>query len=43
MYRAVGKVGKAGDTVDLLLTCMRVKAAAWRFLERATNLHDLPE
>ena len=40
LYRAVDK---AGDTVDFLLTAKRDKAAARRFLERAINLHGLPE
>ena len=40
LYRAVDR---AGDTVDFLLTAKREKAAARRFLERAINLHDLPE
>src|ERR1035437_3138804 len=40
LYRAVDR---AGDTVDFLLTAKRDKAAAQRFLERAINLHDLPE
>ena len=40
LYRAVDK---AGDTVDLLLTAKRDKAAARRYLERAINLHGLPE
>jgi len=40
LYRAVDR---AGDTVDFLLTAKRDKAAARRFLERAINLHDLPE
>src|SRR5664279_3536138 len=40
LYRAVDKFG---DTVDFLLTAKRDFAAAWRFLERAINLHDVPE
>jgi putative transposase len=40
LYRAVDK---AGDTVDFLLTANRDKAAARRYLERAINLHGLPE
>jgi len=40
LYRAVGK---AGDTVGFLLTAKRDKAAARRYLERAINLHGLPE
>ena len=36
-------VDKAGDTVDFLLTAKRVLAAARRYLERAINLHGLPE
>jgi len=40
LYRAVDK---AGDTVDFLLTAKRDTAAARRFLERAINLHGLPE
>jgi transposase-like protein len=36
-------VDKAGDTVDFLLTAKRDKAAARRYLERAINLHSLPE
>jgi transposase-like protein len=40
LYRAVDR---AGDTVDYLLTAKRDKAAARRFLERAINLHDVPE
>ena len=40
LYRAVAR---AGDTVDFLLTAKRDKAAARRFLERAINLHGLPE
>jgi transposase-like protein len=34
---------EAGDTVDFLLTAKRDKPAARRFLERAINLHGLPE
>ena len=40
LYRAVDR---AGDTVDFLLTAKRDKAAARRFLERAINLHSVPE
>jgi len=40
LYRAVDR---AGDTVDFLLTAKRDMAAARLFLERATNLHDVPE
>jgi len=40
LYRAVDR---HGDTVDFLLTAKRDLAAARRFLERAINLHDLPE
>ena len=40
LYRAVDK---SGDTVDFLLTAKRDKAAAGRFLERAIDLHDVPE
>lgn len=40
LYRAVDR---AGDTVYFLLTAKRDKAAARRFLERAINLHGLPE
>src|SRR5450830_301640 len=40
LYRAVDR---DGDTVDFLLTAKRDKAAARRFLERAINLHGLPE
>ena len=40
LYRAVDR---AGDTVDFLLTAKRDLAAARRFLERAINLHDVPE
>jgi len=40
LYRAVDR---AGDTVDFLLTAKRDTAAARRFLERAINLHDVPE
>jgi transposase-like protein len=40
LYRAVDK---SGDTVDFLLTAKRDLAAARRYLERAINLHDLPE
>ena len=34
---------KAGDTVDFLLTAKRDLAAARRYLERAINLHGLPQ
>jgi putative transposase len=40
LYRAVDK---AGDTVDFLLTAKRDTTAARRYLERAINLHGLPE
>ena len=40
LYRAVDR---DGDTVDFLLTAKRDMAAARRFLERAINLHDVPE
>jgi putative transposase len=40
LYRAVDR---AGDTVDFLLPAKRDKAAARRFLERAINLHSVPE
>ena len=40
LYRVVDR---AGDTVDFLLTAKRDMVAARRFLERAMNLHDLPE
>src|SRR5665811_357999 len=40
LYRAVDR---AGDTVDFLLTANRDLAAARRFLERAINLHNVPE
>ena len=40
LYRAVDR---AGDTVDFLLIAKQDMAAARRFLERAINLHDLPE
>ncbi len=39
----VPPVDKAGDTVDFFLPAKRDKAAARRFLERAINLHGLPE
>jgi len=32
-----------GNTVDFLLAAKRAKAAARRFLEPATGLHDVPE
>jgi transposase-like protein len=40
LYRAVGR---DVDTLDFLLTAKRDLAAARRFLERAINLHDVPE
>ena len=40
LYRAVDK---SGDTVDFLLTARRDLAAARRYLERAIDLHGLPE
>jgi putative transposase len=40
LYRAVDR---DGDSVDILLTAKRDLATARRFLERAINLHDLPE
>ena len=40
LYRAVDR---DGDTVDFLLTAKRYKAAAQRFLERAIDLHCVPE
>ena len=40
LYRAVDR---DGGTVDFLLTAKRDLAAARRFLERAINLHDVPE
>ena len=40
LYRAVDR---AGDTVDFLLTAKRDMVAARRCLERAVNLHDVPE
>ena len=40
LYRAVDR---AGDTVDFLFTAKRDLPAARRFLERAINLHDVPE
>jgi transposase-like protein len=36
-------VDRAGDTLDFLLTAKRDLAAAWRFLDRAISLHDVPE
>ena len=36
-------VDRAGDTVDFLLPAKRDKAADRRFLERAINLHSVPE
>lgn len=38
-----GAVYCAGDTVDFLLTAKRDLAATRQFLERAINLHDVPE
>lgn len=40
---SVVSVKLVGDTVDFLLKTKRDKAATRRFLERAINLHDLPE
>jgi putative transposase len=40
LYRAVDR---AGDTVDFLLSAKRDKAAARPFLERAIDLHGVPE
>ena len=40
LYRAVDKLG---DTVDFLLTAKRDLAAARRYLERAIDLHGVPE
>ena len=40
LYRAVDR---AGDTVDFLLTAKQDRAAARRFLQRAINLHGVPE
>jgi transposase-like protein len=40
LYRAVDK---AGDTIDFLLRARRDAVAARRFLERAIDLHDVPE
>jgi transposase-like protein len=40
LYRAVDK---SGDTVEFLLTAKRDLAAARRYLERAINLHGLPD
>ena len=40
LYRAVDRTG---DTVDFLLTAKRDRAAARRYLERAINLHGLPQ
>jgi transposase-like protein len=40
IYRAVDR---AGDSVDFLLTAKWDKTAARRFLERAINLHGVPE
>ena len=36
-------VDKSGDTVDFLLTAKRDKPAARRFLERASDLNNVPE
>ena len=36
-------VARSGDPADFLLTAKRDLAAALRFLERAINLHDVPE
>ena len=38
-----GAVDREGDTVEFLLTAKRDLAAAHRFLDRAINLHGLPE
>jgi transposase-like protein len=40
LYRAVDK---GGDTVDFLLNAKRDLSAARRYLERAINLHGLPD
>ena len=40
LYRAVDKTG---DNVDFLLTAKRDLAATRRYLERAINVHGLPE
>ena len=40
LYRAVGR---AGDTVDFLLTAKRDKAATRRFFERVINLRGVPQ
>jgi transposase-like protein len=40
LYRAVDK---DGDTIDFLLRARRDAMAARRFLERAIDLHDIPE
>ena len=40
LYRAADR---DGDTVDFLLTARHVLAAARRFMERAVQLHDVPE
>ncbi len=40
LYRAVDS---AGATIDFLLRAHRDYAAAWRFLERAIDLHGVPE
>jgi putative transposase len=40
LYRVVDK---SGDTVDFLRTATRDEAAARQYLERAINLHSLPE
>jgi transposase-like protein len=37
------RVDKGGDTVDFHLTAKRDLAAARRYLERAIDLHGLPE
>ena len=36
-------VDRDGETVNFLLTAKRDMAAARQFLERAINLHDVPE
>jgi putative transposase len=40
LYRAVDR---AGHTIDFLLRAHRDLAAAWRFLERAIDLHGVPD